>query len=1134
VFISEIHYDNDGTDAGEAIEVQAPVGTDLSGWTLVLYRDVGTVYDTDPVGAPDANGIVVVTYPPDGIQNGSADGVALVDGDGALVELLSYEGTLTATEGPAVGTTSTDIGVDETSSTPEGQSLQRDPDDHATWTGPIEHTFGAVNAGGSEPPTGPSVFVNEIHYDNEGTDAGELVEVAGPAGTDLTGWTVVPYNGNGGATYSPQGALAGTPGDDTGSGFGFQSVTISGLQNGSPDGIALVDAEGDLVQFLSYEGSFTGVGGPADGVTSTDIGVAEAGSSPLGFSLQLTGTGERYGDFTWAAPAEQTSGEVNNDQVFAASGDPRQPGIDCQETVEVTTGTGATSEVSATDEDSGIASLAITSAPVDGITLDDSTAPVEMGEIATATLTVDGSTEVGTYDVEITATTDDDQQATCVASVVVSEPLETTLISTVQGSGAASPFDGQDVQVEAVVTSLITGNDVLEGFYIQEEDADTDVNAETSEGIYIFCGSNCPAELAAGDLVRVTGTVDEFFENTQINSTGGSVAVLESGLPLPAAAVVTLPAETSTQDPATFENVEGMRTTISTTLVVSEYFELARFGEVVLTADERSYQYTQTNEPSVEGYEAFLADLATKRIILDDDSNDQNDATSGPLNNEPYYYPTPGLSTGNYFRGGDTITDLTGVFEYSFGAWKLRPITGEDYTFEPTNPRPASPEEVGGRLKVASFNVLNYFATIDETSSDSTGPCGPSGNQDCRGADSETERQRQLAKIVAALEVIDADVFGLIEIQNDAGLATQQIVEALNAATAPGTYDYIETGFIGTDAIKQAFLYKTATVTPVGEYELLTSEDDPRFDDTRNRPALIQTFEEAATGERVTIAVNHLKSKGSGCGAGDDSPEDGSGNCDGTRTEAAQALADFLATDPTGSGDPDFLIIGDLNSYSQERPITTLEAAGYVDLLERFEGLESYGYVFDGLLGHLDHALATSTLNEQVTGAGGWKINADEVPLFDYNDDVRDVGEADFERESNALPLYEPNPYRSSDHDPVIVGLDLGGAVEPPPTTCFGFEPTIVGDEGGGVIFGTNGDDVILAGGGNDYIFALNGDDVVCAGDGNNVVFAGSGDDRVSAGDGNDIIFGGAGDDQLDGGGGHDLVLDFLGRNTIA
>ena len=894
----------------------------------------------------------------------------------------------------------------------------------------VASTFVAIPAAAVAPDT--PVFINELHYDNDGTDAGEFIEVAAPAGTDLTGWSVVLYNGSNGATYNTQ-ALSGAIGDDTGSGFGFTSITYpaNGIQNGAPDAVALVDGGGAVVQFLSYEGAFTATNGPASGQTSTDIGVSESGSGPVGESLQLTGTGDSSGDFTWAPPAAETPGAANIGQVFVASGDPLPPSLGCATGLEVTTGESATTTVTASDADSGITSLAITSAPVDGITLEDSTAPTGVGEAATATLTLASTTAVGVYEVQVTATSDDGAQALCTVTVTVSAPLSTSLISDVQGSGSASTLVGQEIRVEAVVTSLITGQDALAGFFVQEEDADADGNPATSEGVYVFCGSACPADLAAGDLVTVVGTVAEFNGSTQIAATGGSIEVLASGVPLPTAAVVELPAATSTRDAATFENLEGMVTTISTTLVVSEYFNLARFGEIVLTADERGYQFTQTNTPSVEGYAAFQAELAKQRIVLDDDSNDQNDATSGPQSNEPYFFPTPGLSTENFFRGGDTITGLTGVMEYSFGAWKLRPVPGEDYTFESVNARPEAPAEVGGSLQVASFNVLNYFATVDETSSDNTGPCGPSGTDDCRGADSEIERERQLTKIVAALETIDADVFGLIEIQNDAGLATQQIVEALNAATAPGTYSYIETGFIGTDAIKQAFLYKPGTVTPVGEYALLTAAEDPRFDTDRNRPALIQTFDENATGERFTVAVNHFKSKGSGCGAGDDSPLDGSGNCDLTRTLAAAALTDYLATDPTGSGDPDFLVIGDLNSYSMERPITTLEAAGYVDLLEQYEGLESYGYLFDGLLGHLDHALATESLAAQVTGAGGWKINADEVPLFDYNDTVRDTGEAVFERESDALPLYEPNAYRSSDHDPVIVGLALSSNVAP-------------------------------------------------------------------------------------------------------
>jgi uncharacterized protein len=238
-------------------------------------------------------------------------------------------------------------------------------------------------------------------------------------------------------------------------------------------------------------------------------------------------------------------------------------------------------------------------------------------------------------------------------------------------------------------------------------------------------------------------------------------------------------------------------------------------------------------------------------------------------------------------------------------------------------------------------------------------------------------------------------------------------------------YDYIDTGAIGTDAIRVGIIYKTSTVIPVGDFAILDSTIDPRFRDALNRPVLAQTFEETSSGARFTVAVNHLKSKGSGCGAGDDDTTTGQGNCNGTRTLAAQALADWLATDPTGSGDADVLIIGDLNSYAKEDPIVALQNAGYTDLVAAFGGPSAYGYVFDGQLGYLDHALANPTLLPQVTGVAEWHINADEIPLFDYNDDTRDAGEAAFEEESDVLPLFEENEFRTSDHDPVIVELDL-------------------------------------------------------------------------------------------------------------
>ena len=165
-----------------------------------------------------------------------------------------------------------------------------------------------------------TVFINEIHYDNVGADTGEAIEVAGPASTDLAGWSLVLYNGSGGAVYGTL-ALSGVIPDQQ-SGYGTLSFAAVGLQNGSPDGVALVDASSSVVQFLSYEGTFTAVGGPADGLLSVDIGVIENGSGPVGESLQLTGTGTTSADFTWAASMAATFGAVNTGQTFGAGGGP--------------------------------------------------------------------------------------------------------------------------------------------------------------------------------------------------------------------------------------------------------------------------------------------------------------------------------------------------------------------------------------------------------------------------------------------------------------------------------------------------------------------------------------------------------------------------------------------------------------------------------------------------------------------------------------------------------------------------------------------------------------------------------------------------------------------------------------------
>ena len=448
-------------------------------------------------------------------------------------------------------------------------------------------------------------------------------------------------------------------------------------------------------------------------------------------------------------------------------------------------------------------------------------------------------------------------------------------------------------------------------------------------------------------------------------------------------------------------------------LVISEYFNFARFNEVVVglppNGRSRFDSPTAVQEPDPAATSALLADYTKRRITIDDGRGSQN--STPPI--FPGTVNTPFTLT-NTFRGGDTLTGITGVMEHTFGLYRVHPTLDATYTAK--NPRPAAPPAVGGDLKVASFNVLNYFLTLDNSTNGSI--CGPARTQACRGANDEDELQRQRAKILDAIAHLDGDIVGLMEMENTPGAEpAADLVEGLNAETAPGTYAFIDTGVIGTDAIRLGFLYKPGSVTPVGDFEILDSTDDPRFIDTLNRPTLAQTFQQVGSSERLTIAVNHLKSKGSACGTGDPDTGDGSGNCDVTRTEAAMALADWLASDPTESGDPDRLIIGDLNSYDHEDPIDALVAGGYTDLVKKYGGEFAYSYVFDGQVGYLDHGLASSSLVSQVTGAGDWHINADEPPILDYDTRFKEPAED---------ALYEPNAFRSSDHDPVVIGIELG------------------------------------------------------------------------------------------------------------
>lgn len=588
-----------------------------------------------------------------------------------------------------------------------------------------------------------------------------------------------------------------------------------------------------------------------------------------------------------------------------------------------------------------------------------------------------------------------------------------TPIYQIQGSGLTTPFNEVMVVTEGIVVGdfqsagYVSGT--KNGFYIQSLLGDGDPS--TSDGLFVYYYDE---DVQIGDHVRVYGTATEYFDLTQIGSVT-ELVVCESAVTLPDPTVLSLPVA-GTLD---FEKHEGMLVTIPQDLVIAEYFNFDRYGEIMLST-ERFMTFTAENEPDFDGYQASIDKYFLNSITLDDGRTNQNP--------DPAIHPN-GLefTMDNLFRGGDLVTNVTGILDYAFSLYRIQPTQGADYTA--VNKRPETYNLAESDLNIASFNVLNYFTTLDDGINDI---CGPSGDMECRGADTVEELSRQRDKILAAMSQIDADIFGLMEIENDRlgaptpDYAVADLVAGLNAIAGAGTYDYIATGPIGTDAIKQALIYKPANVTPVGDYQTLTSAYDSNFVDDKNRPTLAQVFEDNLTGETFVVAVNHLKSKGSDCvDLGDPDLGDGAGNCNLTRTAAAEVLVDWLVDETIFPEVENVLIIGDLNSYDKEDPIDAIKegadddlgtADDYVDMIHKELGEFAYGYVFDGHIGYLDYAMANKSLEIYIKDVTIWHINADEPDLIDYDMSFKQPAQD---------ALYNDDPYRSSDHDPVIVTLSF-------------------------------------------------------------------------------------------------------------
>ncbi|WNM23761.1 ExeM/NucH family extracellular endonuclease [Demequina capsici] len=591
-----------------------------------------------------------------------------------------------------------------------------------------------------------------------------------------------------------------------------------------------------------------------------------------------------------------------------------------------------------------------------------------------------------------------------------------TKISAIQGSGETSPLTGQIVTIEGVVVGDYQGDGgdyQLSGFHVQSLDADADGDPATSEGVFVYDYSD---PVALGDLVSVTGKVTEYKGVTEIGSVT-DVTVMSSGNTV-TPATVTLPLTSADE----LERYESMLVTFPQALSVTELYNQARYGEVLLSSGGRLDQPTAVVAPGPDAI-ALQAANDLNQITLDDATNAQN-----PW---PLVYGVDGqnVTSSTSLRGGDTVTGLVGVLDYyqSGGGYRVRAVGdlsdsglvpgGVIPLFESTNPRPAEPEDVGGSIQVAGFNVLNYFLTVDDGKHD---VCGAAQTMECRGADSAQEQSKQRAKLLQALSALDADVIGLAELENTPGVDTAgDLASGLNDLLGTDVWAPVETGVIGTDAIRVGMIYRTDKVALAGDFTLMDSSVDARFVDDRNRPSLAQSFTDLSTGGDFTVVANHLKSKGSCPAAGspeagtaDDDSGDGAGCWNATRTAAAEALVDWIDSGAAGNGDPDVIMVGDFNSYAKEDPIQVLVDAGYVQL-----GDGDYSYVYSGQWGSLDYGFASPSMAAQVTGSSEYHINSDENPVLSYNEEYLSADEI--------AALYAPDMYRTSDHDPVLVGLQL-------------------------------------------------------------------------------------------------------------
>ena len=613
------------------------------------------------------------------------------------------------------------------------------------------------------------------------------------------------------------------------------------------------------------------------------------------------------------------------------------------------------------------------------------------------------------------------------------EPVEPTVVAIdeIQGTGDASPLAGQTVTTEGVVTAHYpTGG--FNGYVIQTAGTGGALDLTThtaSDAVFVYA-PGAVGEVAPGQTVRVTGVVSEFNGLTELTVAPGAATVIEAGV-TPVPATVGWPANDVER-----EALESMLVQPQGDFTVSNTYSTNQYGEVGLAAGTTPLQQpTDVARPGTPEAAAVAADNAARAITLDDGTSINFLSTANAGLTPAWVSLVEPLVV-----GASATFSAPVVVDYRNNAWKLNPTapmtadgSGTDGV-QFSNPRTPSPEAVGGDVSVASFNVLNYFTTLgDENASceaySTAGGEPVTVRQGCdqRGAWDDADFERQETKIVAAIEALDASVVGLMEIENSAALgeetdeATATLVAALNEAAGAEKWAFVPSSdelpaASGQDVITNAIIYQPALVERVGESRALGDQSDSGEAFQNAREPIGQIFEPTDGGAEFLFVVNHFKSKGSaGPWPGDADAGDGQGSSNESRVRQAEALRDWVAEI---QGDTDAVMLaGDFNSYSQEDPLQVLYDAGYANAEDALE-IDSSSYSFSGLSGSLDHIMLNDAALARATGGDIWNINSGESVALEYS-----------RYGYHGTLFYEEGPYRSSDHDPVIVGLS---AEEPP------------------------------------------------------------------------------------------------------